>query len=215
MKISEISNYIDSVLTFIIPFAVIFCLNLKIIFCIKGFRSHREGLLASMKINHRNRPSQSCSSSYQTERHKLRAALTSKRDSKDQRQQNLVENDSCYECKGIQRTLSTNRASSRHSGKVKRRFSESDFGGSVKPKAGSDYQPQGSSGQITPPFQRISAKPSTAALEIRVTKTLLLVSSVFLLLHFPAHSIRIASFIQVKIVYNLTRMFDILHLVEF
>jgi hypothetical protein len=51
-------------------------------------------------------------------------------------------------------------------------------------------------------YQRSTIMNNSSS-EMRVTKTLLLVSSVFVILNFPSHSIRIATFIQVSLLYEM------------
>lgn len=162
-------------------------------------------MLASMKISHRYGTNHSCRSSCPaiktTETPKLRGYLTLNGKGKEQTKLTKNRSNYCCKCGKMPGSLS-----SRVSRSLKRKASKSErvcIEVSAKPSEESDCQSQASSGQITPPFKRTLTNHSTSAMEIRITKTLLLISTVFLLLHFPSHSIRVASFIQVHISYLL------------
>ncbi|CAL8074619.1 unnamed protein product [Orchesella dallaii] len=164
-RISEIANYLDSVVTLIIPFFLITFFNVRIATCVWKLKNQRQSIVASSaaNINHH---------------HSLR-------------------------CSNKSSIHHSNTARNSRSGSSTRRnhlSKQPQYSGTSQRENG--QKPLSTRLTIKPEFsvvrERISSHhpASNNAAEVRVTKTLLLVSTVFLVLNLPAHAIRCAHRIQ-------------------
>ncbi|XP_035706386.1 uncharacterized protein LOC110846889 [Folsomia candida] len=205
-KLSRVNSYVDSILTFILPFLLIAILNLKIIFCVKRVKGHRESMLANTKIHYRQSHKPQPISGPEGKA-KLKDFFTTfhyikkSAGGRNQGRKKSRRAREAADCQNMGSTSSFASCSNSNCPNSQKRLRDLERNGSkslLKHNAISIEMEdsQSSPGEVTPPFKPIVTPMTPTATEIRVTKTLLLVSSVFLLLHFPSHCIRVAAFIE-------------------
>ena len=198
--ISSIASHIDSLLTLIFPFFIITYLNVRIAICVWKLKDQRKNIVASTKISH-------SSSNTLLQQAQLQ-----------QHQQQLTSNkkDAPHPSSGCQNNVRL--PSSRSNPLLNGMGNNSSSGGgslnnhyvnskSCRINMGSSStslnsgtapnNPHLTAGRNTV-HKGQSGSSSTSAAEARVTKTLLLVSTSFLVLNLPAHAIRAVAYVQVS-----------------
>ena len=168
-KISGIANHVDTFLTLILPFIVITFLNCRITMCVWKLKGQREGIVAVAKLNRSN-----------------------SLNSSDPKPQILISGDP--NVKVINNALNDSTCCLLRNG-ISMGTNPEHCGGSGSCTTKESSVPTTLSTGV-PPY-RPTYNHSSAA-EVRVTKTLLLVSTVFLVLNLPSHAVRAFTFICVS-----------------
>lgn len=245
-KISEVSNYIDSILTLIIPFFMIAFFNTRIAITIWKLKDQRRTIVAAPSLhtstnqnnNHRRNSQpyarhctlQPCSIEESSSSSSATGVTTMVIYHGPQSNKQRKRNNICYMFRNKRATVKSHAVPGRKSNSPAGQSSPRVHQDAIEMttfEAGwfegrswrerwkfdwvllwffsspADPQPsitQGKVGEshVSPSrFGPVGRKKSTSSSEKRVTKTLLLVSLVFVLLNLPAHGIRCAQFIQV------------------
>lgn len=245
-NISRVANYIDSVVTLVVPFCVISFFNMRIAICVWNLRKHRETIVARRKysrpvINEPTRKGHSssssgpkrfrrnCGSSSTGSQRKLLLLCNGKNREEHACSTRLVAvtssfpdnargNETCQLCsnhivcelgeknstvvelrENKEFELSDERTGSHGSSPLETQRN------SLGPKMGKNVATGSRGGAPDVSDISVHTKKSSAeghsSGEVRVTKMLLLVSTVFLVLNLPSHAIRAVVFVQVCLLF--------------
>lgn len=178
------ANHLDSFFTLILPFFVITFLNVRITLCVWKFKGERETIVAATNLKRTN----STASEGKCQ------ILIRQSGTKDK--ETLLTKDMVSSGKG----QSSSNCGPCYSGKAQKEKSKlfMSFG---RKQCLNQCRTEGSKQELSKssPVAGKKPVPHSSAAEVRVTKTLLLVSTVFLVLNLPAHAIRAYGFVQVKL----------------
>ncbi|CAG7728869.1 unnamed protein product [Allacma fusca] len=182
---SSIASHIDSILTLILPFGIISYLNVRIAMCVWRLKDQREHLVAMAKITRQT------GSNYGTGRTQVGFVYRSKY-SGNRSPGRHVHNNTTH-------LNSTNPNNYRSKSNLTVDFEPSESSTSSSAHCCSDFSRRNlnsNNNRRRMRKRRANNSSSYAKAETRVTKTLLLVSTVFLVLNLPSHAIRATTFIQ-------------------